>query len=237
MCCERVLCFIVLLSLSLSLSLAHTHINHHRAMKLAPTCPISPPPLLSPPSSHCPPGNLSQFLAHHSHSRSDNAINQRATSPTQLTDQSDLWTGGHVIKNARSKSPILSEQHATRRGSTPVTLSLTKTPQVGPFSSVASDVAAKHSNRSSSLHHVVPSRPLLTTSQKLMGMTNSVGMTTELYLSRRLRKEEEERLKQRQSQVGGSEMRGGSLDKSSVNRQDSGLGTLSTTSNKCDFRM
>ena len=38
------------------------------------------------------------------------------------------------------------------------------------------------------------------------------------------------------SQVEGSEQQSG-FDKGSVNRQDSGIGTLSTTSNKCDFRV
>ena len=229
------------LSLSLSLSLSpppHTH--SLRSFQPVSSCPMSPP---SPSSSQHSSSVLSQYLSRHHHCTQSDNTSPHISSPTKLGDASAQQTGLASKTSSRSRSPILSEQLFLRRGSTPVTLSFTKTSRGGSLSAKSSYLAGTRS----SFHSVTPVVRTVTTPPATATKASSPrsGEGLKEHPSREfglgemsLKVCDQGDCKVTQMHTDACEVQGsGGLGKGPVNRQDSGIGTLSTTSNKCDFRM
>lgn len=205
------------------------------------SCPLSPP---SPSSSHHSSGILSQYLSRHHHCTHSDNTSLYISSPTKLGDVPAKQTSHASKTSSRARSPVLSDQLFLRRGSTPVTLSLMKTTsQAGPPSAKSSYLA----NTRSSFQSAVPvirtvTKPSPVTAVKVLSPTKH-GDGSKEHPSREYGPGEIKLKVHNQGDSKASEdayevqSSACGPDKGPVNRQDSGIGTLSTTSNKCDFRM
>lgn len=186
-------------------------------LKKSQQCPVSPPPaLLSPPSTQRSPGALAHYQQkqHSPPNSADPRTSTKSPSPTQLSGPS-----------FRLKNPDLSEQLLLRRGSTPISLSLTQTQQ-GGGGQFSAKISSRLSSNRSSIHTVNPAA---------RSVVRSPQATRKFAAPKSIKESKESTLKLfegRNTGTAQTRCQNDPAGKGPVNRQDSGLGTLSTISNK-----